>query len=44
VFVELAPGKSGLVHLSELAEEGTLTEVPPEWKVRVCVFVLAAAL
>ncbi|KAF6256365.1 putative polyribonucleotide nucleotidyltransferase [Scenedesmus sp. NREL 46B-D3] len=33
VFVELAPGKSGLVHLSELAEEGTLTEVPPEWKV-----------
>jgi polyribonucleotide nucleotidyltransferase len=36
VFVELAPGKSGLVHLSELAEEGTLTEVPPEWKVCVC--------
>jgi polyribonucleotide nucleotidyltransferase len=33
VFVELAPGKSGLVHISELAEEGTLTEVPAEWKV-----------
>lgn len=33
VFVELAPGKSGLVHLSELAEEN-LVEVPPEWKVR----------
>lgn len=32
LFVELTPGKSGLVHLSELAEEN-LSEVPPQWKV-----------
>eukprot|EP00879_Flechtneria_rotunda_P022016 GHRR01023218.1.p1 GENE.GHRR01023218.1~~GHRR01023218.1.p1 ORF type:complete len:225 (+),score=106.46 GHRR01023218.1:503-1177(+) len=33
VFVELSPGRSGLVHLSELAAEGNLTEVPPHWQV-----------
>lgn len=40
VFVELAPGKSGLVHISELAEEGTLTEVPAEWKVGAVIVML----
>eukprot|EP00775_Hariotina_reticulata_P013098 gene13098-13225_t len=33
LFVEVAPGKSGLVHLSELAEEGAVHEVPPHFKV-----------
>jgi len=35
VMVELVPGKTGLVHLSELGAEGqVLHEVPPEFKVR----------
>jgi polyribonucleotide nucleotidyltransferase len=35
VMVELTPGKTGLVHLSELGEEGqVLHEVPPQFKVR----------
>lgn len=33
LFVELAPGKSGLVHLSELTEDGAAREVPPQWQV-----------
>ena len=34
VMVELTPGKTGLVHLSELGEEGqVLQEVPPQFKV-----------
>lgn len=34
VMVELTPGKTGLVHLSELGEEGqVLHEVPPQFKV-----------
>lgn len=34
VVVELMPGKTGLVHLSELGEEGqVLHEVPPQYKV-----------
>lgn len=33
-MVELTPGKTGLVHLSELGEEGqVLHEVPPQFKV-----------
>jgi polyribonucleotide nucleotidyltransferase len=44
LFVEMAPGKTGLVHLSELAAEGTLTEVPPEWKVRCHVITLLLLL
>lgn len=36
VMVELMPGKSGLVHLSELGEEGqVLHEVPPQFTVGV---------
>jgi predicted RNA-binding protein with RPS1 domain len=34
VMVELTPGKTGLVHLSELGEEGqVLHEVPPQYTV-----------
>jgi predicted RNA-binding protein with RPS1 domain len=34
VLVELMPGKTGLVHLSELGEEGqVLHEVPPQFQV-----------
>jgi polyribonucleotide nucleotidyltransferase len=34
VMVELMPGKTGLVHLSELGEEGqVLHEVPPQYTV-----------